>query len=295
MSAAVHAFAGSEAPGLALAAALGVPFGLVRGHRFPDGELLPTVPSPPSTVIVYRSLDRPNDALMELILAAEAWRRLGARRLVLVAPYLAYMRQDAAFQPGQAISQRAVAGLLSRTFDRLVTVNAHLHRTRDLTAVFTIPADSLSAADAVASWLAECGTRGAVLAGPDEESAPLVRATAEALGADWLTFEKHRRGDRDVRLALDHAERLRGRPVVLLDDICSSGATLAAAARRALDAGAAEVRVVVIHALFDRAAAELLRAAGVAEVVSTFAVPHPTNAIPLTGILAGALATESFA
>jgi ribose-phosphate pyrophosphokinase len=292
---AVHGFEAGEASGRMLADALGAPFGLVTSHLFPDGELLPTVPEPAATVIVCRSLDRPNDKLIELVLASEAWRRLGARRLVLVAPYLAYMRQDTAFQPGQAVSQRAVARLIAERFDRVLTVNAHLHRIHDLGEVFAnTEAQDLSAAAAICSWLSGSGWigPGAAVIGPDSESAPLAGAVAEPLGLPWLVFAKHRRGDRNVEVELDPPQDLRGRPVIIVDDICSSGATLLAAIERVRAEGAADVRVVVVHALFSEATQARILQAGASAIVSTDSVPHPSNAIALAGLLADALKSE---
>lgn len=290
----MHGFETAGEAGPALAGALGAPFGLVRTHRFPDDELMVTVPETPDTVIAFLSLDRPNQKLVQLVLAAEAWRRLGARRLVLAAPYLAYMRQDLAFEAGQAISQKAVAGLLAGLFDRVVTVNAHLHRTHSLSDIFgSTPADDLSAAGALGDWLSwRGGASELLLLGPDEESEPLVRATAERCGAAWTTLRKTRRGDEEVELSVDDPGRLKDRAVVLVDDICSSGATLAPAARRALTLGARDVRALVVHALFDRAAAAELQAAGVRQVVSTDSASHPTNEIALAPVLARALANE---
>jgi ribose-phosphate pyrophosphokinase len=290
----VQAFAEGEAAGRDLAEALGVPFGLVESHRFPDGEVLPTTPTTADMLVVYRSLDAPNDKLVELVLACESWRRMGARRLVLVAPYLAYMRQDRAFEPGQAISQRAVAGLISRYFDRLVTVNPHLHRIRGLGEVFgDTPAQALDAGASIGDWLkAEDGAKDAILMGPDEESGPLVQAAAGRLGASWTVLAKTRRGDRRVELEPLNPEPLRGRRVVLVDDICSSGTTLIEAARRVLEAGAREVRAVIVHALFDEATEARLKAAGIAEIASTDSVAHPTNRIRLAPLLAGALTGE---
>jgi len=291
MSVMVQAFAEGEVEGRAFSVVLGCPFGLVTTHAFPDGESLVSVPWTADTVIIYRSLDRPNTKLVELILAAEAWRRLGVQRLVLVAPYLAYMRQDKAFAPGQAISQRAVATLLSDHFDRVVTVNAHLHRTRALSDLFSIPTQDLSVGPTLGAWLSGRDAPDLVV-GPDEESGPLVRAAADALGARCLVLSKARKGDRDVELAPDPQDDVRGRSVVIVDDICSTGATLAAAAERMKAMGAAKVDVFVVHALFEAGAEARLKAAGVGVVASSGAVTHPSNALSLAPLLAEALASE---
>jgi len=141
-----------------LAARLGVPMHEIALHRFPDGELRVTVGPAAATTILYIPLDQPNDKLVALQFAAEALRREGAKRLVLVAPYLCYMRQDAAFQTGEAISQQAIGRLIAATVDRVITVDAHLHRTDSIGSVFPgIEADDLSAMPAIADALRAAG------------------------------------------------------------------------------------------------------------------------------------------
>jgi len=289
--AAVHAFAEDEPPASRLAAALGVPLRLVDLHAFPDGETLVTAPESPPTVIAYRSLDRPNGKLVPLLLACDAWRRAGARRLVLVAPYLCYLRQDTLFQPGQSLSRDVIGGLLGPRFERIVTVNPHLHRTTDLGPVFGTEVTVLSAAGELARVLGGAGQ--AVVVGPDEESAPWAAAVGEAMGAPSLTLLKHRSGDRQVELTAPDPSALAGRRAILVDDICSSGATLARAVERLRAAGAASVEIAVTHALFDAEAEARLKAAGAARIVSTDSCAHPTNAVALAPLLAGALRSET--
>jgi ribose-phosphate pyrophosphokinase len=137
-----------------LAARLGVAMNVIDVHRFPDGELRVTVGPVAPTTIIYASLDRPNDKLLASLFAAEALRRAGAKRLVLVAPYLCYMRQDTAFHEGEAISQRVFGQLIGQTFDRVITIDAHLHRTKKIGEVFVgIEAENLSAMPAIAGFL----------------------------------------------------------------------------------------------------------------------------------------------
>lgn len=260
-------------------------------HVFPDGEVLPTVPTRRGgTVVFYRSLHHMNDRLLPLLLTADAYRRAGAARLVLVAPYFGYLRQDEVFRPGQSLSRDVVGGLIGAAFDRIVTVQAHLHRTRSLAQVFGVRGDDVPVAVALAS-MATPEPRPLVV-GPDAESGSWVQGVAERLRTDWITFGKQRLGDRTVVLTLPSSEDVAGRAVLLLDDVCSSGGTLLQALVQLRAAGAASVDVALAHALFDGEVERRLREAGARRIVSSDSIPHPTNALELAGPLASALRNE---
>ena len=282
-------FDDEQALAQALAAALGLPCALVQRHVFPDGETrLRLPPALPADVILLRGLQQPNAKLTELWLAAAGARDLGAHRLTLVSPYLAYMRQDMAFTPGEVVSQRHVGLLLAQAFDRVVTVDPHLHRVPTLDAV--LPGrrgTAVTAAPMLGRWIAG-QVPGALLLGPDEEAAQWVRVAAEAAGLDHAVCLKQRRGDHDVAVSLPTIP-VAGRSVVLLDDVASTGRTLVSAARGALAAGAASVDVAVTHALFVGDAEAQVRAAGVGRVWSTDCVPHASNAVSVVPLLAQAL------
>jgi ribose-phosphate pyrophosphokinase len=284
----LHAFPDSLVFARELGRALAWPVARIELHHFPDGESRVRVEAEPGVpAFVVRSLHAPDAKLFQVLLAADALRRGGASSLGLVAPYLAYMRQDRAFRPGEAVSQRVLGGLLGAHFDRVTCLEAHLHRVRSLAEVVPCRAESVPAAAALAPWLAGAGPL--LLVGPDEESEPLVQGLAERVGLDWCVATKHRRGDEEVAVSLG-SRRSAGAHALLVDDIVSSGATLAAAARALYAAGAVRVDAVVVHALFAPGALERVRAAGVAELSSTDTVPHATNRIAAAPCLAAALA-----
>jgi len=294
VSAAVFAFADDHAPAHRLADQLGLPLHPVHLHQFPDGESLPTVAGGFTTAILYRGLANPDSKLFSLLLAADALRRAGTARLILAAPYLPYLRQDKVFAPGQPLSRDVLGGLLGPVFDRVLTVAPHLHRTGELTPVFGgTPVDIAPVAPLLARGL--CGGPPPLVVGPDSESEPWVSAVAGEIDAEALVLRKVRRGDAAVELAVPDGVSLAGRRTVLVDDICSSGATLAAAARLLHARGAASVEAVVVHALFDEAAATSLRQAGIGRVASTDSCRHPTNRIYLAGLLADALREDASA
>ncbi|MBM3553446.1 MAG: ribose-phosphate diphosphokinase [Alphaproteobacteria bacterium] len=284
----------SAAEARRIAVRLGIETDEIAIHTFPDGEIRVAVGPAASVTIIHASLDWPNDKLLALLFASEALRRSGARRLVLVAPYLCYMRQDAAFRPGEAISQRVVGGLLSDAFDRIVTIDAHLHRTTDIREVFPgIDADNLSAMPVIAEALRMTGFDPAtVIVGPDSESEAWVSDLAGRLGLPYLAARKTRRGDRSVDIELPDPDAVAGRSVLLVDDLVSSGGTLAACARALAAAGAKTVDAIITHALFPPATMDEFARAGIRSVRSTSSVSHPTNAFALDALLAAALQNE---
>ena len=272
-----------------LATALGVPLATVQRHHFPDGETrLRLPPNLPAEVVLLRGLQDPNAKFTELLLAAAGARALGARKLTLVSPYLAYMRQDMAFTPGEVVSQRHLGALLAASFDAVVTVDPHLHRVATLDEV--LPGRrglALTAAPLLGAFVAQ-RVPGALLLAPDEEAGQWVRIAALAQGLDHAVCHKQRHGDHDVDVALPGGS-VAGRAVVLLDDVASTGRTLCAAARGALAAGAASVDVAVTHALFVGDAMAQVRAAGVRHVWSSDCVPHASNAVSVVPLLCQAL------
>ena len=272
-----------------LAQAAGLDVAIVEHHLFPDGEIKLRLPAAlPVRVVILRSLHQPNNKLIELLLTAQTARLLGARHVSLVAPYLAYMRQDIAFQPGEAISQRIVGAFLAQLFDTVITIDPHLHRSKTLEAGAPVTcAVVLSAAPLLADFVA--GHRiNPVLIGPDEESAQWIELAATRHGFEHAVCHKTRHGDHQVAVSLPSVN-VTGRHVVLLDDIASTGHTVAQTARLLLAAGAVSVDVAVTHALFAGNALGLLREAGIQNTWSTDCVQHSSNAVSVIPLISQTL------
>jgi ribose-phosphate pyrophosphokinase len=266
--------------GPALAAALGGQSCELALRRFPDGECLVRIDTQVhgEDVVIAVSLDRPDEKTLPVLFAADAARELGARRVILAAPYLAYMRQDMRFHPGEAVTSRSFARLVSSMFDALVTVEPHLHRWSALSEVYSIPARALSAAPAIARWI-RANVTAPLIVGPDGESEPWVAEVARLSGAPYTVLEKSRSGAGDVALRLRDPLPPGVRSAVLMDDIISTGQTLASAAAALRAAGLNEPVAIGVHALLDANARAALRAAGIFLLATCDTVEHPTNQI----------------
>jgi ribose-phosphate pyrophosphokinase len=273
--------------GLALANALGAMRGELEIHRFPDGETRVRLGAECAgkSVILVGGGRHPDRGALPLLFAAHATRAMGAASVGLAAPYLPYMRQDTEFRRGEAVSAQAYARCLSGAFDWVATVDPHLHRIQSLGEIFTIPSYCVTSVPAIAQWIA-MNVTDPVIIGPDAESAQWVEGVGRRLAAPWTALSKIRTGDRDVSVSLPDRELLRGRSPVIVDDIASSGRTLAEAAMALRGMGAATVTCVVVHALLADGAESAIHAAGVARLVSTNTIVHASNAIDVAPLLA---------
>ncbi len=271
-----------------LANATGLPCAEINVHQFPDAESKLTLPIElPSHVIVYRSLDHPNDKLLEVLLAAGGLREQSVQTLTLVAPYLCYMRQDTAFHPGEIVSQRTIGQLIAEHFDAVLTVDSHLHRIHSLEqAVPARIALNLSATQPIANFLQKL-FKNPVLLGPDSESQQWVEAIANAMSegsADYCVASKQRVSDAVVEISLP-TFNFSNRHVVLIDDVASTGHTLEKTAQAVLSQAPASLSVLVTHALFVGDALQRLYNTGVDAIWSCDSITHSTNKVALDSVL----------
>lgn len=280
---------GNEAFGARLATALKIETTPLETRRFPDGEsyLRFTGDIAGAELVVVCTLAAPDPQFLGLVFAARTARELGAAKLTLVAPYLAYMRQDKPFHPGEAVTSTHFARLLSQEFDRIVTVDPHLHRRKTLSEIYSIPTDVVHAAPALAAWI-KANVAQPLVIGPDVESEQWVSEVAEGAGAPAVVLRKERFGDRDVRISLPDLQAWRGRTPVLVDDIVSSGRTMIEATQGLMAAGFVAPVCIAVHALFAQDAYQRLSQTA-QRVVSTDAVPHPSNEIYLADLLSDLL------
>ena len=285
----VLAVPGNELHARQLADRLGVPAVIPEVRQFPDGELYVRVEAELAghEVILVGSLHGHGDSFLRIAFLAGTARDLGALRVGLVAPYLAYLRQDDCFHPGEGVTARYVGKLMSQVVDWLVTVDPHLHRLDSLDHVYSIPTSIARAAPAIAEYVAS-RVEHPVLVGPDAESVQWVSAVAAGCGAPYLILEKTRRGDRDVSITAPDGP-WNGHTPVVIDDIVSTGKTMIEATRQLVAAGSAPPLCIAIHAVFADALEAELMSAGARAIITCDTVPHATNQICIADSIAAAV------
>ncbi|MBC5991897.1 ribose-phosphate pyrophosphokinase [Pontibacter cellulosilyticus] len=290
MSMIFFALPGNEQLATSLASILQAEVGEAVIRNFPDGEtyvrLLSDVQH--KQVVLVCTLHQPDEKLLPLYFVSSAARDLGAASVCLVAPYLAYMRQDKQFNPGEAITSRHFANLLSGTVDSLLTIDPHLHRFHHMHELYTIPATALHAAPILANWIGE-NIQKPLLIGPDEESMQWVKEVAELANAPYLVLHKTRLGDREVQVSQPEMHEYLSHTPVLVDDIISTAKTMIETVHHLKMLTPQPPVCIGVHAVFAPGAYEALLEAGAAQVITSNTIPHQSNQIRIDQLLAEVL------
>ena len=266
-----------------IAKALGDRLVLVEKRIFPDGESYVRVSEKPEGVaIVVHSLFYPQEKrLLELLLTLEALKGLGSDTVIAVVPYVAYARQDKRFLEGEPVSIKVVLkGIEAAGADALITVD--LHKPQSLDEWLEIPHLNVIPYREIAEYFRE-RLRNPVILAPDKGALERAKKVAEFLGAEFDYVVKERdRVTGEVR-AKPRQINVHGKDVVIVDDIISTGGTMALAAKQSLDLGASKVYAACTHAVMVKGALDKLLYSGISEVVATDTVPSPVSKISVAG------------
>lgn len=255
-------------------------------RRFPDGESYVRILSEIKgrKVAILCTLHHPDEKLMMLYFFSKLAKKMGAASVTLIAPYLAYMRQDKAFHPGEAVTSDLFAELLSGWVDALITVDPHLHRHHHLSEIYRIPTKVVHAKPLIVRYIHKHFSR-TVLIGPDEESRQWVATVAAEAGCPFLVLKKERLGDRNVRVSVPDAPNFRNYTPVLVDDIISTGHTILETARHLRAYELPPPVCIGVHAVFAGSAWQEMKQAGIRHIVTTNSIPHPTNGLDVSALL----------
>ncbi len=255
--------AGSSSPSLAknLSVEMNLPIADVTIKRFPDGECYVRIHEKMEEAIIVANT-YPDENIIELFLLQNAARKMGAGKISLVIPYYGYGRQDKVFEEGEAISAEKIAHLIQQDADTIITVDPHKEH---ITKFFKIPAHICSAVEEIAShFINKVDT---VLA-PDKGAMDRARRAAEIIGCPFDYLEKKRLSGEEVQMKVKEMD-VAGMDVLIIDDIISTGGTMAEAIKSLKKQGAKNVFISCSHGLFIGNAIERIRKAGCDEIVST--------------------------
>lgn len=266
---------------------LKAPYSPLTLSQFPDGDLylkFNTNLKNKTLILIQSFQPHPQKSLFDVIFAAKTAKSLGAKKVILVAPYLSYMRQDKRFHPGECLSSQVMADLLNHSVDKIITIDPHLHRYRSLKELFTIPAKKLSANLLLADYL-KTYFQNEIIIGPDWESYQWAKEIARHLHVHAAILKKIRFTARKVKVKMLEPISIKGKNVVIVDDIISTGYTITEAAKQAKKLGAKTISALCIHGLFVENALKKLKQAGVKKIISTNTIEHSTNKIDITDLI----------
>lgn len=255
--------------------------------NFPDGDIylkFNTELKNQTLIIVQSFQPNSNESLFNILFAAKTAKSLKAKKVILIAPYLAYMRQDKRFNSGEAISSKIMADLLNSCIDKIITIDPHLHRYKSLKDIFNISTKKLTANNLIANYIKK-NIKNGVIIGPDWESYQWAETIAKQVQFPCTVFEKTRYSSRNVEVKMINKISLKGKNVIIIDDIISTGNTIIKATKKAKKLGAKSITAIAVHGLFVEDAIKKLKKSGIKKIITTNCIEHETNGIDITSLI----------
>ena len=269
--------------GKRVAEELNVDFAEPEFTKFPDGELRVQIPSFEDEVAVLIQTTYPNDKIIELFLLQDALREMNVKKIITVIPYFGYSRQDKIFNPGEAISARVMAKHISLYSDNAIVIDIHAE---SILSWFTVPVSHIHATVPISRWLEERGVN--MVISPDKGGYTRARLVAEQLGAEFDYLQKTRLSGEEVIIRPKHLN-VEGKKVAIVDDIISTGGTIARAAEQLRAQGAEKIYAVCTHGLFINNAIEKLESS-VDEFAATDTIEGPYSKMTISKEISKAVA-----
>ncbi len=274
MSAGVKIFAGRASRTLAekIAKAYGASLGDVTITEFSDGEFQTSFEETVrgQDVFLVQSTMPPSDNLFELLLMVDAARRASARKIIAVIPYFGFARQDRKDKPRVAIGAKLIANMLMAAgIDRIMTMDLHADQ---IQGFFEVPVDHLFGSTIFSGEIEKLNTGNMIMAAPDAGGAKRANSYAKRLNVGLALCHKHRRKANEVA-EMTVIGDVKGKDVVLVDDMCDTAGTLTTAADLFMDQGAKSVRAFCTHAVLSGPAYDRIANSKITELIVTDTIP----------------------
>jgi len=256
-------------------------------EKFPDNELHITVPvhkiKGKKVVLVQSFYGDVDSCIVEVFFAAQSVKEMGASSVSLMAPYFPYMRQDKEFTSGEIASIHVLGKIMSRELDEVYILDPHLHREKTLGHIFSIPAHALSANPLMATYIKK-HIKNPLIVGPDWESYRWARKTAEIIHCNSTILLKDRHSARRVEVHFQEDINSKGKNIVLIDDMISTGNTLLKTIKALRKIGVKKITCLAVHGIFVEKALEKLRKH--ATILTSNSIPSPVSKIDISSLFA---------
>ena len=274
MNPSVKIFSGTGSQELAqkIAQRFGAPIGKVNIQRFSDGEIQPVFLESVrgEYVFLVQSTFAPTDNLMEMLLMIDAAKRASAYKIIAVIPYYGYARQDRKDKPRVAIGSKLIATLLeSAGANRVITMDLHAAQ---IQGFFDVPVDHLDSSAIFIPYINDLKLQNLAFAAPDVGSTNRVREIASYFNAEMVICDKHRKRANEIASMVVIGD-VTGKDIILVDDICDTGGTLAKAAGLLKEKGARSVRAMITHPVLSGNAYQNIENSVLEELVVCDTIP----------------------
>lgn len=240
--------------------------------EFSDGEFQPSFEESirGSDVFIIQSTFAPTDNLFELLLMIDAAKRASARRIIAVIPYFGFARQDRKDKPRVSIASKLIANLLTAAgVQRIITIDLHADQ---IQGFFDVPVDHLYGSSIFIPYIKSLNLPNLTFASPDTGGTRRAGVYAKAFGAGFVICYKQRNKPNEVG-KMQLIGDVKGKDVILLDDIIDTGNTICKAAEVMMENGANSVRAVITHPLLTGKAYEKIKASAFTEIVVSDTIP----------------------